>query len=176
MGLEGVYNLIRSDSYRPVTEELRSLRAAVKEGRATLRDVQRFKARRFDYVTFGGCFTRRSAKGLVEHSGLICLDFDHVDEWQGARRLSGVCGLRHLLQSDAAVDTALVFRSPGGDGLKWVVPIDLRQGTHEEWFRALSFYAGRAYGMEPDPSGSDVARACYLPWDPDAILFQLDKI
>lgn len=171
VGLTAVYDLIRGDGYRAATEELRRLRTAVKEGRATPQEVQRFKARRFDYVTFSGLFTRRSARGLTEHSGLLCLDFDHVDTWQGAGQLGGVYGLRYLLMNDAAVDTALLFRSPGGDGLKWVVPIDLRQGTHDEWFRALSFYAGRAYGIEPDASGCDVARACYLPWDPDAVIF-----
>lgn len=170
VGLEAVCDLIRSDSYRPATEELRRLRAAMKEGRATQRDVQRFKARCFDYVTFSGLFSRRSAREMKEHSGLLCLDFDHVDTWQGAGRLCGVYGLRYVLLEDAAVDTALLFRSSGGDGLKWVVPIDLRQGTHDEWFRALSFYAGRTYGIEPDPSGCDVARACYLPWDPDAVI------
>lgn len=170
VGLATVYDLIRSDSYRPATEELRRIRTAMKEGRATQKDVQRFKARRFDYATFSGLFTHRSVAGLTEHSGLICLDFDHVDSWQGAGTLGGVYGLRYVLMNDPAVDTALLFRSPGGDGLKWVVPIDLRKGSHELWFRALSYYAGRAYGIEPDPSGSDVARACYLPWDPDAIM------
>ena len=52
---------------------------------------------------------------------------------------------------DASVDTALLFRSPGGDGLKWVVSIDLAQGTHTDWFEILSFYISRNYGVEPDP-------------------------
>ena len=72
-------------------------------------------------------FTRRRDDALLAHSGLICLDFDHIDQWHDGGRLSGVYGLRYALMHDASVDTALLFRSPGGDGLKWVVPIDRRK-------------------------------------------------
>lgn len=170
VGVEQIYNVIRGDYYRPATEELRRLRRQADEGRATRRDVQRFKARRFDYATFSGVFTRRAENALVSHSGLICFDFDHIGSWRGGGLLAGVYGLRHALMHDTAVDTALIFRSPGGDGLKWVVRIDPLQGTHAEWFDSLAFYVSRNYGVAPDPSGRDVCRACYLPWDPDAVM------
>lgn len=136
------------------------------EGCATLQSPP------FDYATFSGEFTRRRDDALLAHSGLICLDFDHIDQWHDGGRLSGVYGLRYALMHDAAVDTALLFRSPGGDGLKWVVPIDLAQGTHADWFEILSFYVSRNYGVEPDPSGRDLSRACYLPWDPDVVMMK----
>lgn len=51
-------------------------------------------------------------------AGLICLDFDHINQWHDGGRLSGVYGLRYALMHDASVDTALLFRSPGGDGFE----------------------------------------------------------
>lgn len=170
--LHQIYNVIRGDYYRQPTEELRRLRRLQQEEKITQRDVQRFKARHFDYATFSGEFTRRRDDALLAHSGLICLDFDHIDQWHDGGRLSGVYGLRYALMHDASVDTALLFRSPGGDGLKWVVPIDLAQGTHTDWFEILSFYVSRNYGVEPDPSGRDLSRACYLPWDPDVVMMK----
>ena len=134
--------------------------------------VEILSARHFDYATFSGEFTRRRDDALLAHSGLICLDFDHINQWHDGGRLSGVYGLRYALMHDASVDTALLFRSPGGDGLKWVVPIDLAQGTHTDWFEILSFYISRNYGVEPDPSGRDLSRACYLPWDPDVVMIK----
>lgn len=170
VGIEQIYNVIRGDYYRAATEELRRL---IQEERVTQRDVQRFKSRNFDYATFSGEFSRRCEDALLAHSGLLCLDFDHISQWQGGGHLQGVYGLRYALMHDASVDTALLFRSPGGDGLKWVVPIDLEQGTHADWFEVLSYYVSRNYGVEPDPSGRDIARACYLPWDPDAMIYDL---
>lgn len=170
VGVEQVYNAIRGDYYRPATEELRRLCRLVEEGHATRRDVQRFKAAHFDYATFSGVFTRRADDALASHSGLLCLDFDHIDGWRGGGALAGVYGLRYALMHDTAVDTALLFRSPSGDGLKWVVRIDPLQGSHAEWFSSLAFYVSRSYGVAPDPSGRDVSRACYLPWDPDAVM------
>ena len=170
VGIEQVYNVIRGDYYREATEELRRLRRLADEGRIARQEVQRFKARRFDYATFSGEFSRRCDRALLAHSGLLCLDFDHIDRWRSGKNLEGVYGLRYALWHDTSVDTALIFRSPGGDGLKWVVRIDLSQGTHAEWFDALSFYVARSYGVEADPSGRDVSRACYLPWDPDAVM------
>ena len=116
VGIEQIYNVIRGDYYRAATEELRSL---IQGEGVTQRDVQRFKARNFDYATFSGEFSRRREDALLAHSGLLCLDFDHISRWQGGGHLQGVYGLRYALAHDASVDTALLFRSPGGDGLKW---------------------------------------------------------
>lgn len=170
VGLRQIHNVIRSDYYRQATEELRRLRRKAEAGSATLKSVQRFKARHFDYATFSGVFSRRCEGGLLAHSGLVCLDFDHIDQWQGGGELRGFYGLRYALMHDPAVDTALLFRSPSGDGLKWVVPVDLTQGPHAEWFDALAHYVARAYNVEADRSGRDVSRSCYLPWDPDSYI------
>ena len=93
--LHQIYNVIRGDYYRQPTEELQRLRRLLQEEKITQRDVQRFKARHFDYATFSGEFTRRRDDALLAHSGLICLDFDHINQWHDGGRLSGVYGLRY---------------------------------------------------------------------------------
>lgn len=176
VGIEQIYNAIRGEYYRESTEQLRALCRRVEEGSATRRDVQRFKARHFDYATFSGEFTRRGEEGLLRHSGLICFDFDHIGGWKGGEGIGGVYGLRYVLSRDPSLDTVLLFRSPGGDGLKWVVAVDLARATHAEWFDALSCYVARNYGVETDPSGRDVARSCYLPWDPEALMLERRRL
>ena len=82
-----------------------------------------------------------------------------------------------LLANEDNLETALAFRSPSGDGVKWFVNLPVGQTkpdgtpfTYGEYFTILSNYIRRAYGYEADPSGKDICRACFLPYDPDAFL------
>ncbi len=94
-----------------------------KESTETLRGLvnssvrRAFKARSFDYVTFSGTFTRRQLSGLVSHSGLLCFDIDKI---QTEERLQEI---KSLLVNDEMLHTVLLFRSPSGDGLKWVIEV-----------------------------------------------------
>lgn len=129
-----------------------------------IRDPQRaraFKASRFDYCTFSGTFSARKEDKIIKHSGLLCLDFDHVPKLED---------FFQALKSDPQLHTQLLFRSPSGDGLKWVIKIDLEQCRHTEWFRAVANYVFKTYHIPVDPSGKDICRACFLPWDPRAYI------
>ena len=98
---------------------------------------------------------------MIEHSGLLCLDFDH---------LSDVQSLFERLLIDEYFETQLLFRSPSGDGLKWIVPINVAELPHGDYFRAVANYVRSVYGVEVDKSGRDVSRACFLPFDPQAFI------
>ena len=145
---------------------LREIHDFIKNGRSGIviklrgikdeKEARSYKASKFDHCTFSGIFTHRKEDGLVQHSGLLCLDFDH---------LSDVESVFQKLISDPRCPTALLFRSPSGDGLKWVVPIDVEQMSHEDWFYALSSYVYDTYGLEADNHCKDVCRACFLPRD-----------
>ena len=76
----------------------------------------------------------------------------------------------HRLLQDEYFDTQLLFRSPSGHGLKWIIPTDLSECGHTDYFRSVATYVLKTYGVEVDQSGKDVCRACFLPWDPDAYL------
>ncbi len=145
---------------------LREIHDFIKNGRSGIviklrgikdeKEARTYKASKFDHCTFSGIFTHRKEDGLVQHSGLLCLDFDHLDD---------VESVFQKLISDPRCPTALLFRSPSGDGLKWVVPIDVDQMSHEDWFYALSSYVHDTYGLEADNHCKDVCRACFLPRD-----------
>lgn len=148
-----VYTLIRSGVFKNITEELRAI---------TDPKVSRnFKASRFNYVTFSGRFHKRSDTALIQHSGLMVIDFDHLPD-PGA--------MRQRLLADEYFETVLLFTSPSGDGLKWVIPVDLLKTPHHLMFAAIAAYVKSVYGVEVDPSGKDVSRACFLPYDPNVYL------
>ena len=121
----------------------------------------RFKSSSFDYCCFSGTFTKRSSDGLIKHSGLLCIDFDHLPDPES---------LRQNLLLDEYFDTQLLFRSPSGDGLKWIIPVDLSEYSHEDYFDAVAEYILQAYNIEIDKTGRDVCRACFLPYDPNAFI------
>jgi len=148
-----IHNAIKGDYYR---DRIQKLRAISDVGQARL-----FKAANFDYCTFSGVFTTRNDKALIKHSGLLCLDFDH---------LQSVDMLRNQLLQDEYFDTQLLFRSPSGNGLKWIISIDTEQATHDDFFAAVANYILQTYGVAVDKSGRDVSRACFLPHDSEVFI------
>ena len=148
-----VYQLIKGNDFIKATSELRSIPDA--------RQARKYKARSFDYVTFSGTFTKRHDKQLLSHSGLLTIDFDHV---------TGLSDFKHALINDQYFETVLLFTSPSGDGLKWIIPIDLSLANHHDYFQAVANYIHHTYQLKIDQSGKDVSRACFLPHDPDVFI------
>jgi hypothetical protein len=149
------------DAFRYIVGHFAAQRTAQLRTFSDPRKARIFKAANFDYCTFSGTFTSRSDKALIRHSGLLCLDFDHVNN---ARTL-----FDRLLR-DEYFETQLLFRSPSGDGLKWVISVDDDSSEHTGFFTAVANYVYKTYGVTVDKSGRDISRACFLPHDPDAYL------
>ncbi len=169
-----VFNYIISNQAKEKTEMLRSLiNSAVRRA---------YKAQNFDYVTFSGRFNVRKIDGLVSHSGFMCFDIDHIDS---EVRLQEI---KSLLVNDSLLHTVLLFRSPSGNGLKWVVEvpdkhwltqcqqrtvngqqsyIDIITQNHRTLYERIREYLLQKYEIVCDAT-SDVARPCYLCYDPDA--------
>ena len=163
--LREVFDYITSDAAKDSTSQLRTLAA---DQRA------KFKASHFDYCTFSGIYSKRSSKGLVSHSGLICFDFDHLPDVEATFS---------TLILDRYFPTLLLFRSPSGDGLKWVIsmrqsftyrsdhfPSETLTTYHGFFFSAVAQYLRDIYGLTADEQCKDIARACFLPYDPNAYL------
>ena len=146
------YKLIRSNAFAHVTQQLRSLDDPV--------EVRAFKASQFNYVTFSGVFSSRKDNALARHSGLITIDFDHVADVQQ---------LKSQLLRDEHIATELLFVSPSGNGLKWIIPCNEAM-SHPDFFMAVAKYIRDIYHLEIDQSGKDVSRACFLPCDPDVYI------
>ena len=142
------YELIKGDNYKRQTTALRAI--------TDKEQARKYKAESFDYVTFSGTFSKRSADALIEHSGLCVLDFDYIYD---------VAELKRMLLKDHFFDTELLFVSPSGSGLKWIVSIDLKEDKHLNWFLAITNYVKTSYQIEIDTSGKDICRASFLGCD-----------
>ena len=170
ISLLDAYNYIVGDYAKQRTQKLRSLLSQLPPlgGQGVARQ---FKASTFDYCTFSGMFQTRNDKALISHSGLICIDFDH---------LQSVDLLRNQLLRDEYFETQLLFVSPSGDGIKWIIQIsppvgDLGGFSHSNYFAAVANYIQQTYGVEVDKSGRDISRACFLPHDPLAYINPIYK-
>jgi hypothetical protein len=153
ISLLDVYYLLLSKKFADQTTTLRNI--------TDKQEARKYKASFFPYVTFSGTFLKRNDQSLQRHSGLITIDFDHVDN---------VLELKARLLQDEYFETELLFVSPSGDGLKWVIPIDLTKSMHQHYFKAIANYLKHQYQLEVDPSGKDVSRACFLPHDAEAFI------
>lgn len=142
-----VYHIIKYE-FQEQTQKLRAI--------AEKKEARKYKAAHFDYVTFSGVFTKRSDAALVNHSGLLAIDFDHVQDVQG---------LTAQLLADEYFETEILFTSPSGDGLKWIISIDITEHSHKDWFTSIKHYIKETYHLEIDSAGKDVSRACFLPHD-----------
>lgn len=129
------------------------------------------------YVTPCGTFARRRSDSLLEASGLVVVDIDHLDSADEAARL------RRQLFEDPFLRPELVFISPCGQGVKAFVPYtpdpalpDVRQNAAESIRWAMDYvqcvYAdgNRNSAKGVDTSGKDLVRACFLSYDPGALI------
>ena len=106
-------------------------------------------------ICFSGEFTRREDSALVNHSGVICLDFD------GFAKKSDMLAKKDEFTKDKY--TLSVFISPSGDGLKLLVKIPADENKHKTYFKALEKY----YNCEQfDKTSKNISRVCYESYDP----------
>lgn len=154
--LVDLYQIVTSDEAKATTEQLRAISDEDK--------AKEFKKWNFDYVTPAGIFTKRENAALVIPSGLMVIDIDDLKD------SAEVESVFQLLLNIPRLETQLLFRSPGGLGLKWFIPIVNNEGhDHRFYFQAVSNYL-KTYDVIVDPSGKDVSRACYIPCDPQAFI------
>ncbi|RGW45134.1 hypothetical protein DWV76_01035 [Segatella copri] len=154
--LEDVYCWMNSMKMMQLTEQLRGIKDE--------KEQKLFKASFLPFATFSGIFAYRNQNGLLQHSGLLCFDFDHLGGNENLWKA------RHLLEQDRYFETMLMFTSPRGDGVKWVTHIDLSRGSHEKWYRAVRNYLLQTYGLEADSAPANVASACFLCWDANMVI------
>ena len=156
-----VLKMTLADAYEYITGPTAVSRTRELRSKTNIKEARKFKSEKFDYCTFSGLFSKRSDQALVQHSGLLCLDFDHLKNLEEVRQ---------QLLNDDYFETQLLFVSPSGDGLKWIINIDISQTTHADYFRAVANYLKQTYNIDVDQSGKDVSRACFLPYDPDCYI------
>lgn len=171
-----LYQYMRSPEARPETEALRAI--ACEQGLAAdaVKEKQRqYKGQHLDWVTPSGVFAYANDASIVEHSHMLCIDLDDICLPQNFR-LEGddsVDELKNRLIDDPLFNTLMAFRSPRGNGLKWLIEIDLTKCDHRSWFTGVRNYLMATYHLtdeQVDKHCGNPSRACYLTHDPDVYL------
>lgn len=128
----------------------------VKKIRAEKRKPERNELKKqLPAICFSGTFTKRADNAIIEHSGLICLDFD------GYQKQKELLQDKENLSKNKYVYS--VFVSPSGNGLKVLVKIPADQDNHINYFNSLEKYFNSPYF---DKTSKNISRVCYESYDP----------
>ena len=100
-------------------------------------------------ICFSGTFSKRTDKDCIQHSGLICLDFDNES-------------FDTIMKKPEFIHAA--FKSPTGTGVKVIVRIPANIKDHPDYYLSLADY----FGLDSiDPKCKNISRGCYLSYDPN---------
>ena len=121
------------------------------------KEQQRIAKKSVPYFTASGTFNHRKDSGLIEHSGIIAIDFDDLEDVKETK-------------SYLAFDRFSWFtcESISGNGLCVFVKIDTQK--HRESFDYLEQYYLKNYGLQIDKACKDISRPRFVTYDPDGIL------
>lgn len=110
------------------------------------------------WICFSGKFSQRLNDAMIAHSGLMCLDFDNMDQ----RNLTA---WRGKLKADP--HTLAMFLSPSGNGLKVLfrVPVCQTNDEHNRRFGAIAEYFKACKFFDLNVKGWN--RVCFESYDPD---------
>jgi len=158
LSMRDIYSLIRGDELEEQTQVLNYMYKKDKKLYSSMKESD------LPYVTYSGKFKERSEKGIIKHSGYICIDID---------------GIQDLPQSSANFPSiVLLHDSPSGNGVKIVFEVDFHGCENIEAIKVLhkcySRYLTDYYTMELILKGyrdfkvdylPDMSRACFLCHD-----------
>jgi len=155
------------DTDTPFHRDVRIILNRIKEGTESTKDlVKRIRSEKrkperqelkklLPAICFSGTFNKRTDASLLNHSGLICLDFDGYDKQ------------KDLLQDKENLSknkyVFSVFISPSGNGLKVLVKIPADAENHTNYFNSLEKYFNSPYF---DKTSKNISRVCYESFDP----------
>jgi hypothetical protein len=106
-------------------------------------------------ICFSGKFNKRSDNSIIEHSGLICLDFDgYTKQKELLQDKENLCKNKYVYS---------VFISPSGNGLKVLVKIPADVDNHVNYFNSLEKHFNSTYF---DKTSKNLSRVCYESYDP----------
>lgn len=176
MSVSQLYKIISTDaSLTKRTDELRH--------KTSPNDIRLFKATALPFVTPFGTFSRRRGDALVNLSGLVPIDVDHLPSYEEA------CRLRDVIFEDKWLNTQLCFVSPSGLGVKAFVPYRLSGNREadinlcrEATLTAMEYVSNVYAPPTEDPKrgvdrvGRDLARACFLCHDANALCAERKKL
>ena len=110
-------------------------------------------------ITPSGTFSERTLEGMIDHSGIICIDVDFKDNEH-----INLDEAVHKLSNNEYV--LAVHRSVSGLGLSIYFKID--GDMHLPAFKKISEMLKRTYGIISDKNCPDVTRLRIVSYDPNA--------
>jgi len=117
--------------------------------------VKELKNKTLPYVSISGNFSKCEDKGLIKHSGFVCLDIDKLEddldtEWD------------KIIEDQY---TYAAFKSASGNGIAVLVKVN--GDKHKESYKSLISYYLENYQIILDDKCSNVSRARYVSYDPN---------
>jgi len=153
LGLLAVYSRIKH-GYPELIQKIDAIRSAI------TKDEQDVIKKDLLAIMFNGTFNERNDNGLIEHSGLCVLDFDHYPDLK-----------TQDIERKKLIDdpyTLMLFTSPSGKGLKVIIKIPKSDKlSHPRRFKAYQNYINSDYF---DVKNINVSRVCFESYDPDIYL------
>lgn len=122
--------------------------------------IKRVKGNLPAYIPTGTFSGHARKEHFQQFSGIILLDFDHLDDAEEFRK-------------ELSLNRSVVFAfvSPSGEGVKVGFRSDARITNDAEfkveYAKLCQYIEGMYAGREVDRSGSDVSRRCFVSHDPD---------
>jgi hypothetical protein len=155
------------DTDTPFFRDINVILDRIKDGSSATKDIvkrirlEKNKSERNEIkkelpaICFSGTFNKRADSAIIEHSGLICLDFD------GYPKQKELLQDKEMLSKNKYVYS--VFISPSGNGLKALVKIPADPENHTNYFNSLEKYFNSPYF---DKTSKNISRVCYESYDP----------
>jgi len=158
---EYFYNAVKNPKPKIITA-IRQLRVVKTIDEKKYRNLKK----RLPYVTcgiFNPSYRKTENFGWTNH---FIVDIDHISEKQ-----LDVVNLKNLLKKDQRVE--LIFCSPGEDGLKLLFKLSEKcfdAGQYSLFYKIFIHTFSQQYHLEQivDTKTSDITRACFISYDPDA--------
>ena len=154
-----------------ITEVINDIRT--KSERKNITDKKKLPVAYFSANHISG---RKENENVTQHSGLIICDIDIDDnpETDFIHLKKDICNDKY---------TYVCFNSPRG-GIKAIVVTNIKsKELHQPYFESVKQHFLKKYHLSKiDPSGCNIARACWLPYDnqcyfnPNSFRYFLDEI
>lgn len=164
--LSKILDSIKNGSFKSKIESIRHEKNKVYQSKlkSKLASIL-FSSSKQNPVIRKGKETFRSDEGLVEHSGLICIDLDDFED-----EFVMIAKKNELMEDEYVLS---VFDSPSDEGLKVLFKIPKEKENHRAYFYGLKKHLNTKYF---DDSSVNESRVCYISYDEEIYINYESKV
>lgn len=151
-------NDIKEGRYKVIIQKIRNSES---------KDEKNKLKKKLPVFLLNGLFHKRNSKGFLKFSDYMCLDFDDFESTEDVMKA------KEQLVTDPHVYACFV--SPKGLGLKVLVRIKRKSKLeHLQFFEGAKAHFSKINGF--DDACKDIARACFMSYDPELYINPVSKI